>query len=389
MKNMSNKILVIDDDREFLNALIEVLKEEGYSVDGTTTLKEGIEFYQNNTYTCVLMDIYFPRDQSWGVIEMLKSIKKERYIPIILMTGYSRTGDFVLTSLYHGDGYIKKPFSKEELISKIEESIKRAEIIETLSKKGVNKGKLSSTITPDVLKEVAYIKKFSGFLVIKNDTGGRVVFFFRKGELIEIEKPSKERINIIKESLEWKKGEYRFYPSLITNVKISYFVPSRIAKYYIKDLSLHGAVGTMEVFHDSEKTVLEFIRGNVYIKEGKEDENYISFIKRLRDREVDVRIVWEKKKDKRLNSIIKELSSFEEGGIFKLTENPETDVENKILNIIKETEDKLNHSPEFIALKYKNGGLLIRRGKKEVVWVYVKSNKDLLLAWLMLKKLAV
>ncbi len=86
---MLNKILWIEDDKEFLRVTIEIMEGEGFLVDGVTSGHEGIERLKKNyfDYSLVLLDLYMGHDIIG--IETYEEIKKiNSQIPVILVSAH-------------------------------------------------------------------------------------------------------------------------------------------------------------------------------------------------------------------------------------------------------------------------------------------------------------
>lgn len=117
---MKKKIFVIDDEIEIVELTKMILEKEGYEVKGTNSSAQIFEQIKDAMPDLILLDINMPDMDGW---EVLRSIKMDRHfssIPVVLFTIRSELRDKV-----HGiqDGaydYITKPFSYDELISRVQ-----------------------------------------------------------------------------------------------------------------------------------------------------------------------------------------------------------------------------------------------------------------------------
>ncbi len=117
---MKKKIFVIDDEIEIVELTKMILEKEGYEVTGTNSSAKIFEQIKDVMPDLILLDINMPDMDGW---EVLRSIKMDRHfssIPVVLFTIRSELRDKV-----HGiqDGaydYITKPFSYDELISRVQ-----------------------------------------------------------------------------------------------------------------------------------------------------------------------------------------------------------------------------------------------------------------------------
>ena len=116
-------ILVVDDDKEIVNAIDIYLSKEGYNVikayDGMEALKV-VE--KNDNIHLILLDIMMPKLEG---ISTANLIRKDKSIPIIMLSAKSEDYDKI-TGLNNGaDDYITKPFNPLELIARVNSQIRR------------------------------------------------------------------------------------------------------------------------------------------------------------------------------------------------------------------------------------------------------------------------
>lgn len=116
-------ILVVDDDKEIVNAIDIYLSKEGYNVikayDGMEALKV-VE--KNDNIHLILLDIMMPKLDG---ISTANLIRKDKSIPIIMLSVKSEDYDKI-TGLNNGvDDYITKPFNPLELIARVNSQIRR------------------------------------------------------------------------------------------------------------------------------------------------------------------------------------------------------------------------------------------------------------------------
>jgi len=116
-------ILVVDDDKEIVNAIDIYLSKEGYNVikayDGMEALKV---VKKNDNIHLILLDIMMPKLDG---ISTANLIRKDKSIPIIMLSAKSEDYDKI-TGLNNGaDDYITKPFNPLELIARVNSQIRR------------------------------------------------------------------------------------------------------------------------------------------------------------------------------------------------------------------------------------------------------------------------
>ncbi|MEO0241043.1 MAG: sigma-54 dependent transcriptional regulator [candidate division WOR-3 bacterium] len=118
---MKAKILVIDDEKFFLESLLNILNEEGYNAFGATNAEEGIRSLKENNPDVVLLDVRLPDVDG---ITLLKYIKEIKDIPIIMISAYG-TIDIAVEAIKNGaQDFIEKPFAWKRARIAIENALK-------------------------------------------------------------------------------------------------------------------------------------------------------------------------------------------------------------------------------------------------------------------------
>ena len=117
---MKDKILVIDDDRELHGLLQLCLEKAGYEVITATNGREGLRQLYNNRPALVLLDILMAEMDGW---ETCRRIRQLSDVPVIILTAVAHEK---IKGFQMGvDDYITKPFSKMELIARVEARLRR------------------------------------------------------------------------------------------------------------------------------------------------------------------------------------------------------------------------------------------------------------------------
>jgi len=118
-------ILVADDEPYIARSLSFVLKKEGFSVeiasDGEEALRKAKEFRPE----VMFLDVMMPRMDGFHVCRSLKSDAELRKINVIMLTAKGQEADRERAMKEGADGYITKPFSPMEIISKVKELLEK------------------------------------------------------------------------------------------------------------------------------------------------------------------------------------------------------------------------------------------------------------------------
>jgi two-component system cell cycle response regulator len=121
------KILVIDDLPENVFILQDRLQNEGYEVltayDGNT----GIEKTRTHLPDLILLDVMMPDITGFDVCKILVNDEKTKHIPIILVTAKVGAEDIKEGLEAGAFDYVKKPFSRVELLARVKSALKLSE----------------------------------------------------------------------------------------------------------------------------------------------------------------------------------------------------------------------------------------------------------------------
>jgi DNA-binding response OmpR family regulator len=121
---MSKKILLVEDEKSIADSVIYNLKAEGYKVTHVDEGPIALDVFNEEHFDLVILDIMLPEISG---IEILKSIRKNSEIPVIMVTARDEEIDKVTGLELGADDYITKPFSIKELISRIKAVLRRTE----------------------------------------------------------------------------------------------------------------------------------------------------------------------------------------------------------------------------------------------------------------------
>ena len=111
------RILLVEDDKWLVNALVYQLKKENYAVDAALDGETGCELALANDYDLILLDRMLPRMDG---IELLKKIREAgKKYPVLFITARDAVEDRVSGLDAGADDYLVKPFDKNEMLARI------------------------------------------------------------------------------------------------------------------------------------------------------------------------------------------------------------------------------------------------------------------------------
>ena len=146
-------ILVVDDDKEIVGAIEIYLKKEGYNIIKAYNGNEALEKIRENDIHLIILDIMMPEKDG---LETLEEIRKDKSIPVILLSAKSEDYDKIGGLNQGADDYITKPFNPLELIARVNSQIRRYVSFGSMDKKEDNKQiyKTGELVLDDETKKV-------------------------------------------------------------------------------------------------------------------------------------------------------------------------------------------------------------------------------------------
>ncbi len=120
---MSEKILVIDDDKQTVDYVSGVLKRRGFEVFEAYCAQGGLRQAYRNQPDLVLLDIILPDKDGW---EMCRQLREMSDMPIIFLSARKDRGDIIRGLDIGADDYVTKPWDDDELVARIHARLRRS-----------------------------------------------------------------------------------------------------------------------------------------------------------------------------------------------------------------------------------------------------------------------
>lgn len=120
--NENHKILIVDDEEEIITMLKDSFELEGYQVFTARNGVEGVIKTKRHDPDIIILDIMMP---DLNGFDMIKILREESNIPIILLSAKYRDEDKVYGFGIGADDYVVKPFSIKELKARVAAHIRR------------------------------------------------------------------------------------------------------------------------------------------------------------------------------------------------------------------------------------------------------------------------
>ncbi len=118
------RILVVEDESSFSEAISFLLRKEGFEVDVAESGQAGIDDFERNGADLILLDLMLP---GLSGTEVCRQIRSKSQVPIIMLTAKDTEIDKVVGLELGADDYVTKPYSSRELIARINAVMRRSQ----------------------------------------------------------------------------------------------------------------------------------------------------------------------------------------------------------------------------------------------------------------------
>ncbi|HSK25278.1 MAG TPA: response regulator transcription factor [Jiangellales bacterium] len=131
------RVLVVEDEESFSDALSYMLRKEGFDVALAPSGPDALEEFDRNGADLVLLDLMLP-----GIpgTEVCRRLRQRSNVPVIMLTAKDSEVDKVVGLELGADDYVTKPFSSRELVARIRAVLRRgteaAELLPTVLEAG-------------------------------------------------------------------------------------------------------------------------------------------------------------------------------------------------------------------------------------------------------------
>jgi len=119
---MPTKILVVDDERPIIEVLSYNLKQANYDVLVAWDGEEALALARREQPDLIILDLMLPKLDG---IEVCRILRRERDVPIIMLTARDEEVDRVVGLELGADDYVVKPFSVRELLARVKSVLRR------------------------------------------------------------------------------------------------------------------------------------------------------------------------------------------------------------------------------------------------------------------------
>ena len=118
------RVLIIEDDSTTAKSLMHLMKAEGFMCDATDLGEDGLEIGRLYEYDVIILDLVLPDINGYEVLRQLRAFQVRT--PVLVLSGLSETDDVVKGLGFGADDYLRKPYSKHELLARMNAVVRRS-----------------------------------------------------------------------------------------------------------------------------------------------------------------------------------------------------------------------------------------------------------------------
>jgi two-component system response regulator RegX3 len=121
------RVLVVEDEESFVDALSVGLEREGFDVTIARDGHEALSLFNATAYDTVLLDLMLPKLSG---LDVCRAMRAQSEVPIIVVSAKGEEVDMVLMLELGADDFVTKPYRLRELVARIHAVLRRREIHE-------------------------------------------------------------------------------------------------------------------------------------------------------------------------------------------------------------------------------------------------------------------
>lgn len=124
---MTIKVLLVDDEKEFVDLLGERMSSRGMEVKSTTSAKDALKISEAQSFDAIVLDLMMPEMDGLEVLKNLKATRPE--LQVILLTGHGTIEKGVEAMRLGAMDFVEKPADLDTLTEKIKKAQARKMIL--------------------------------------------------------------------------------------------------------------------------------------------------------------------------------------------------------------------------------------------------------------------
>jgi putative two-component system response regulator len=130
MKEVMNKILLVEDDILLLEVMRSILEAEGFKIFPAVNGKQALELFNTVRPDLVLSDIMMPEMDGYQMLEALRLMPAGVTVPFMFLSARTERSDVSRARSLGVDDYLFKPFDAPELVNAVRSRLDRRRVVE-------------------------------------------------------------------------------------------------------------------------------------------------------------------------------------------------------------------------------------------------------------------
>ncbi len=166
--NQHRTILIVDDDPTAQAVMEGFLYQEGYNLAFAASGSEALDYLEKEIPDVILLDVLMPEMDGFELCSHIKTSRRWRHVPIILVTVLDEQKDLVRGLEAGADDFLRKPVSEPELRARVRSMLRIKQQYDELQLALRLREDLAYMIVHDMRSPLTTIQGFSELLLLKN-----------------------------------------------------------------------------------------------------------------------------------------------------------------------------------------------------------------------------
>ena len=122
-----NSVLIIDDEKEICESIKMILEFEDYQVDYSTSAINGIEKFNSNGFSALLLDIQMPEMSGFEVLKKVKA--KNSPVSVIIISAHGSLENAIKATKLGAFDFIEKPIDRDKLLISVRNAVDQTNLL--------------------------------------------------------------------------------------------------------------------------------------------------------------------------------------------------------------------------------------------------------------------
>lgn len=204
----TRRILIVDDNPRLLRILEMRFSESGYQATVMERVKDALIAAITEKPDLIIADVMMPEISGWEFKKLLNNIPSMVDIPFIFLTANESLPLESYTEEFGPIDHLRKPYSFEELLAKVETNLKRKvkrDETKTVESE-TNRGTLEEMTLVDVMQVLAMNRKTCSVTLVRGKEIGKI--YFLEGRLLDAKVGNLRGDDVVYELLAWKGADF-------------------------------------------------------------------------------------------------------------------------------------------------------------------------------------